>query len=330
MDEPARLTGESSLWQADMMLNSLRAPLRRLQPDVVIPFLLVVGIWGSTWLVIRHQLGVVPPGWSIAYRFYLASFLMFALAAFRGERIMIGWRAVLLSGLVGLCQFALNFNFVYQAEAHVTSGLVAVIFALLLIPNSLFARLIFGTRLHASFVMGSMIAVCGVALLFVHEYRQMGPHSGSIVSGIGLALAGVLCASTANLLQSSRFASEQPILSVLAWAMLIGALCDTVWALAVAGPPTFDPRPAYVAGVVYLAVAGSVITFPIYFALLRRVGPGPAAYTSVLIPILAMVLSTLFEGYRWSVPAGLGVLLALTGMAVALRSRLTSADSPSR
>jgi drug/metabolite transporter (DMT)-like permease len=115
--------------------------------------------------------------------------------------------------------------------------------------------------------------------------------------------------------------------SLIFWAMAIGAGVDAAYAFTPTGLPSFDPRPTYWLGTVYLALAGSVITFPLYFRLIQRIGAGPAAYTSLLIPIIAMGLSTAFEGYRWTALAISGVLLALGGMVVALRSRFRKAGS---
>jgi drug/metabolite transporter (DMT)-like permease len=290
---------------------------------VALPFLAVTLIWSSTWIVIRDQLGLVPASWSVCYRFAIAACGMALLARFTGQRLGIGRRALVFAGLFGVAQFALNFNLLYRAEAHLTSGLCALVFALLMVPNSLLARLFFGERVSGGFIAGSAVAVAGIGLLFLNEYRaSVSAAPQEVALALGLCVVAVLCASVANVMQAAPFARAVPMAGMLFWGMAIGAAADGLYAWVVDGPPSFDPRPGYWLGLLYLALAGSVITFPLYFRLIQRIGAGPAAYTSLLIPILAMGLSTLFEGYRWTPLAAGGVLLASGGMLIALRARM--------
>jgi drug/metabolite transporter (DMT)-like permease len=292
-----------------------------LQPRILIPFLLVTLIWSSTWIVIKDQLGTVPPAWSVTYRFVVAAVAMFAWAAASGATLRIGRRGHILAALFGVPQFCLNFNFVYAAEHHVTSGLVATVFALLMVPNSALAWLFLKQKVTWTFVAGSAIACAGVALLFVQEMRASPTSSGEVLLGIGLTLLGVLSASAANVLQASRGVAVMPLASLLAWGMVYGILANAVYALAVAGAPVIETRAAYWLGLIYLGLFASALAFPLYFAVMRQVGAGKAAYSSVLVPILAMVFSTLFEGYRWSTLAVAGGLIAFAGLVIALRSR---------
>jgi drug/metabolite transporter (DMT)-like permease len=297
-------------------------PPRSTQLAVLVPFGIVTLIWGSTWIVIAGQVGSVPASWSVCYRFLVASVAMLGWAAVRRERLWLGWPGLTFAAMVGVAQFVLNFNFVYRAEAHVTSGLVAIVYALLLVPNALFARFFLGQRLGRQLLVGSAIAVAGVALLFLHEARSTGTRGGHEAAlGIGLALIGVLCASVANVLQATERAKRWPMASTLGWAMLIGAAVDAVVAFALSGPPMFDARPSYLAGILYLGLMGSAVTFPLYFGVIRAIGPAKAAYSSVLIPVIAMIFSTLLEGYRWSWLAAAGALLVLAGLVTALRAR---------
>lgn len=292
-----------------------------LRRGVAAPFIIVTLIWSSTWIVIRDQLGTVPPAWSICYRFALAAVGMALVARLTGVSLAIGRRGILFSAAVGLAQFCLNFNFVYRAEAFITSGLVALVFALLIVPNSLMARLFFGDRVSRAFVAGSLVAVIGIVLLFVHEYRAAPAGAGKVLLGVGFTLCGLMCASAANVMQGSATARRLPAAAMLSWAMAIGALLDGAFAWITTGPPVIEARPGYWLGMLYLALAGSVITFPLYFGLIQRIGAGRAAYTGVAIPILAMAISTVFEGYRWTGLTISGAALALAGMVIALRSR---------
>ena len=288
---------------------------------IIISFVIFTGIWGSTWIVIRDQLGVVPPQWSVAYRFLVAACAMVAVARWQGAPLRLPRGAGKIALLFGLSQFSINFNAVYLAERHITSGLVATVFALLLIPNALLAWAWLGDRPNRRFIWSSIPAIAGIVLLFVHEMRADPSGAADVAVGIGLTLAGLFGASFANVLQATSASKRVPLPTMLAWGMGIGAVIDVALALVVAGPPTFDPRPAYIAGLAYLALAASALAFSLYIPVVRAIGPARAAYSSVLVPIIAMTLSTLFEGYRWSPLAAIGAALAIGGMVLAIGGR---------
>lgn len=301
-------------------------PERQSTRGIVIPFIIFTTIWGSTWTVIRGQLGSVAPQWSIAYRFIIAAIVMALVARWKGESLRIGRDGLVAASILGFFQFVINFSAVYFAEQHITSGLVATVFALLLIPNSLLGWAFLGQRPGARFVWGSSIAVAGIALLFGHELNVNPDRSDAILTGIGLTLVGMLGASCANVFQALDRVRRFPLFALLAWAMALGAAMDALIALVVAGLPTADPRPEYWLGVAYLALFASALAFSLYLPVVRRIGPGKAAYSSVLVPIIAMAFSTWLEDYRWTATTIAGALLTLGGMAAALgRSRTTIA-----
>jgi drug/metabolite transporter (DMT)-like permease len=289
---------------------------------VAIPFIVCTLIWSSTWLVIRTQLGVVPPAWSVAYRFLIATVVMAAYAGFSGGRMRLTAREHGLAAVYGIAQYALNYYAVYLAERVVTSGLVAVVFALLLVPNALFAWVFLKQGVSRAFLLGSAVAMVGLVLLFSHELRAAPPAAhAAIWIGIGWSLLGILFASIANVMQAAKAAKAVPVASLVAWGMAWGTLFDVVCAFAMDGPPVLDPHPSYWLGTLYLGLIGSALAFTCYFYVIRAIGPGRAAYSSVLSPVLAMLLSTVFEGYRWSAEAAVGALLALCGLFVALQAR---------
>lgn len=299
-----------------------------LTPRNLAAFLLVSLIWGGTWLVIRDQLSVVPASWSITWRFVVAAAGMFVLAKFRGEPLGLpreGWRWALA---LGLFQFCLNFSFVYNAEKFITSGLVAVMFALLVVPNAVLGKFVLGQPIRREFVLGSTIAAIGVAMLFAQEWRASPATLGEVLLGAALTVGGILAASAANIVQAMDGAKRMPLLTLLAWSMVVGVILNAGFALVTQGQPQFDTRPEYTLGILYLGLLGSVVTFPLYYGLVRKVGAGTAAYSSVIVPIVAMVLSTLFEGFVWGILPAAGAAITLIGMVVALRGR--SAPPPRR
>ena len=298
-----------------------------LTPRNFAAFLLVSLIWGGTWLVIRDQIASVPASWSISYRFMIAASAMFVLAAMRREPLRLVAGGLRWALLLGLFQFTLNFGFVYNAESYITSGLVAVMFALLVVPNAIFGRIFLGQPITGAFVLGSAIAALGVSLLFAHEWRSSPATLSDVLLGAALTVGGILSASAANITQAMEGAKRQPFLALLAWSMTAGAVINTIYALVADGPPQFDPRASYTLGILYLGLAGSVVTFPLYYGLVRKVGAGRAAYSSVIVPVVAMVLSTLFEGFEWGLLPATGAVVTLTGMVVAMRGR---ANAPPR
>lgn len=298
-------------------------PAARSQARNLAGFVLITLIWGSTWLVIKDQISVVPAPWSVTWRFSLAAAAMFALAALRREPLLLPGDGLRLAALFGLFQFNLNFQFVYAAERYLTSGLVAVFFALMLVPNAVMARIFLGARFGLRFVLGSLVALAGIALLLLHEYRDA-PAGMDVVKGAALVLCAVMCASLGNVLQGTATARRQPVMTLLAWGLTFGALGDAAYALVLHGAPALDPRPQYLWGIAYLGIVGTVATFPIYTALIRDWGPGKAAYNGVAVPVVAMLLSTLFEHFHWTALAVSGALLAMAGLLIALSGRQTS------
>jgi drug/metabolite transporter (DMT)-like permease len=290
-------------------------------PRVLIPFLIVTLIWGSTWIVIKDQLAVVPPSWSVTYRFLLGGIVMLGVAAFTRAPIRLGRDGQIFVALLGVAQFVMNFNFVYRAEFHITSGLVAVVFALLFVPNAVLSRVFLGHKMSKQFILGSLIAVAGIGVLFANEAKGDEASNTATLIGIGFTLAGVLSASVANVMQASVRAKALPMASMIGWSMLWGAAGDAVISLITAGPPVIEWRFGYFLGIGYLGIIASAVAFSLYFRTIRDIGPARAAYTSVIIPVIAMGFSTAFEGFHWTSLAVTGSAITMIGMVVALSGK---------
>jgi drug/metabolite transporter (DMT)-like permease len=296
--------------------------------SVVIPFIIFTLIWGSTWTVIRGQLGTVSPQWSVTYRFLLAAIAMAALAKARGDKLNIGRKGLAAAAFLGFTQFCVNFNAVYLAERHITSGVVATVFALLLIPATLLGWAFLGHKPSRRFAWSSLIALAGIVLLFVHEIREHPAHSSQVAGGIALTLVGMVGAAIANVWQARPEIRRFPLFPLLAWSMAAGALIDAGIAFVMTGPPTFDARPSYWLGVLYLSLFASVLTFSLYYPVVRKIGPAKASYSSVIVPVIAMGFSTALEDYRWTGLTIAGALLALGGMVLALRRDRSGVPAP--
>ena len=295
-----------------------------LSPRVLIPFMLTGTIWGSTWFVITGQISGVPAAWSVFFRFMLATPALFALALVMGNRLRLTRPEHLLAIGVGIAQFSGNFLFVYHAEGHITSGIVAVMFALLMVPNAIFAKIFIGEKVQGGFIGGSLVAIAGVAMLLVHEWNAA-PLGGNVGLGIVLAIGGMLAASIANVVQANPTGRGVQMVSLLAWAMLYGTIFDFCYAFVTAGPPSVPTAWQFWAGTAYLAIIGSVVTFPLHYNLVREIGAGKTAYNGIVTVCVAMLLSTLFEDFQWDALSMGGMALALLGMGLALRARRVKA-----
>jgi len=295
-------------------------PHALLRPAIALPFLLVALIWGSTWFVITTQIDGVPAQWSVTWRFVAATPAMFALALFMRNPLAMPRRAHWLAVLLGLFQFCGNYNFVYLSELHLTSGIVALLIGMMIVPNAILGRFMLGQRITLRFTIGSAIALVGIALLLINE-AHVSPLGGDVGLGVVLALVAMVAASIANVIQAGEVGKSVPLVTLLAWSMLYGTIIDGSVAWALAGPPVIPREPLYWAGIAWLALVGSVVTFPIYYDLVRKLGAGRAAYNGILVVVIAMFISTLFEGFQWTPLAIGGGALAMLGMLVALRAR---------
>jgi drug/metabolite transporter (DMT)-like permease len=280
-------------------------------------FLTSALIWGSTWLAITFQLGVVAPEVSVAYRFALASVFLALWCTITGASLHFSWRNHAFLAAFGATLFGLNYVAVYWAERYVPSGLVAVVFSTIVFMNPIGARFAFGTRLTARTLVAAALGVAGVALLFVPEL-DAARRGGSAALGFAFALGGTMIATAGNLIAVRNHNAGLPTFPTTAWGMAYGSLTAALVAIATGVPWMFDARGAYIGSLIYLTVFGSVVAFGAYLTLLKRIGAGPASFVAVATPVIALLLSTLFEGYRWTWVAVLGVVLAVIGNWLAL------------
>jgi drug/metabolite transporter (DMT)-like permease len=273
---------------------------------------LTVLIWGTTWIAMKYQIGLVAPELSVGYRFLLAAALVFAWALLARQRLRFAWRQHLLLAAMGLCMFSFNFYFFYCAAAYLTSGLLAVVFSMTVVLNIVNGRILLGRRAAPRTLVAAALGVAGIVALFWPEVRHLDlADSGTL--GLLLSLAGTLCFSLGNIASARAQFLGLPVLSCNAWGMAYGAAAMIALALAGGAPFAFDTALAYVASLTYLAVCGSVMAFGAYLTLLGRIGADRAAYATVLFPLVALAISTVVEDYAWTLTALIGVALVLAG-----------------
>jgi drug/metabolite transporter (DMT)-like permease len=275
-------------------------------------YLTSVLIWGSTWLAITFQFGRVPPAVSVAYRFALAGLILLSWARFKGLDLRFSAGDHLWMALQGFLLFGVNYMCVYFAETEITSGLVAVAFSLLVVLNIIGARIFFGTPLKSSTLLGAVLGIGGIVLVFLPEMSR-GTGRGNPALGVALALLGALTGSLGNMVAYRNHVRGLPVVQMNAFGMMYGALLVAVYALVTRQPFLFDWSPRYLLSLAYLAVFGSILAFGAFLALLGQIGADRAGYVTVAVPVVALLLSEMFEGLRWHGSLALGILLCLAG-----------------
>lgn len=277
-------------------------------------------IWGSTWFAIEFQLGVIAPEVSITYRYLIGAAVMFGWCALRRLPLRYSLSDHVRFALLGLLIFGLNYILAYRAQFYITSALSAIMFSMMLWMNIINARIFFGIRAGWPVLLGSLLGMAGIVILFAPQIREVSLDD-KIMLGSLLAFLGALTASFGNMVSQSSQHKGLPVIQANAWGMLYGAIIIGVVAMLNGEQFEFDWSPGYVVSLLYLSIFGSVIAFWAYLTLLGRVGAHKAGYATLMFPVVALLLSSLFEGLTIDTPIIVGTLLALTGNVLVLRSR---------
>lgn len=285
-------------------------------------FTVVVLIWGTTWHAIVYQVAAGTPELGVTLRFGLAGLLILAFARSRGERPPIGWAAHGRLLLQGGFMYSWSYLCVYHAERHVPSGLVAVGYSASPLLAGLGATWLWQAPITRRFVAGGMLGVAGVALIFWPELGAA-RKSPQALLGLGFTVAAVLLSAVGALSASRNVHHGVPFWTALGTAMLYGAaLSALVLPLA---PQVLPTALSWWLSLAYLSLAGSVAAFAGYLTLQQRLGPGKASTVGVMTPVLALVVSTLLEGFRPDAFTLAGALLAIVGNVWMLRPAVRAA-----
>ncbi|MDR9773021.1 DMT family transporter [Rhizobium hidalgonense] len=277
-------------------------------------FISTVLIWGTTWIAIAMQVGPVPVLVSVFYRFALAAVILVAILAVMRQLKVPALRDQPFILAQALCLFSLNFICFYNAAGFIPSGLISVIFSLATIYNAVNARLFFGDRITGRTLLAAALGATGLLLLFAEEVVV--DFNLDTLKGIGLAALGTLFFSLGNMASRRNSAAGISPLTANAWGMTYGTVVLLLLIAVTQTPIVTPPDIRYLAALLYLAAIGSVIGFTTYLMLVSRIGSSRAAYATVLFPIVALSLSTVFEGYHWSGLGLIGLALTLLGNVV--------------
>ena len=275
-------------------------------------YAVAVLIWGSTWLAIEFQLGVVEPEVSIVYRYLAAAGVLFLWSKIKGLSLIFNLRSHRWFALMGLLMFCLNYILAYRAQIYITSALSAIAFSSMLWMNIINSRLFFGVRAGPRIYAGGLLGIIGIIVLFGPQVTEVSLSDG-VFYGSLLAIIGALMASFGNMASQAAQTLNLPVVQSNAWSMLYGGLLTALIALLQGLPFTFDPSPEYVLSLAYLTIFGSVIAFGAYLTLLGRIGAHRAGYATVMFPVVALILSILFEDLALDTYMILGIGLVLSG-----------------
>jgi drug/metabolite transporter (DMT)-like permease len=257
----------------------------------------------------------------VAYRIGIAAAILFGWALFKKLPLRFSLKNHLFMILQGALIFSTNFFLFYLAAAHLTTGLIAVIFSTASAMTILLNALLYRRKPSGSICWGAVLGVVGIGIIFQHQLAEFSFQSGEGL-GLLLSLAGTFCFSLGSIVSSRNRMAGLPLCGNMSWAMLYGSLLLCIFVVLRGKHFTFDFSLSYIASLIYLAIVASVIAFAAYFALLSRISTEQAAYTTVLLPIVALTLSTFFEGYQWTISIVLGLMLTIAGNILVLRHPL--------
>ena len=280
-----------------------------------------IAIWGTTWFAITFQLGVVPVEVSVAYRFLLAAALLTAYCWARRLPMRFSASQHAALAFFGLLMYSVGYLFVYRAQQHVASGLVAVGYSAGPLLAMFGMRLVFGQAISAHMMLGALLGIAGVAIVYSPELGSAN-HRGSVALGALFTAAAVLVTTSGNLVAHHNHERRLVGWPTMAWSMAYGGLASFAAAVAFGERLTFDWSPGYVISLLYLTVFGSILAFAGFLELLGRIGASRASYVGVMVPIVALVISALFENFKWHPLTVLGVAMSVAGNVLVLRKNV--------
>ena len=281
-------------------------------------FIITTLIWGSTWYAIELQLGVVHPIVSIAHRFALAGLLVLIGLGLTGRLKPIAWRHQGFLLLQGLLLFSGNYVFIYTGTQTLPSGLVSVVFSMMVITNMFAGRVFLNLPLSWHIGLSGLGGVIGIAVIFTPEIERVSLGDESL-QAVLLCFLGTCLASLGNIVAARNMRERLPALQCNMMSMLYGTLVLYVASLILGFPIEIEWNARYLGSLIYLSVVGSVLAFWLYVTLIGEIGPSKAGYIALLTPIVALVISAMFEGYQWTWYATVGVMLVLGSNFVATR-----------
>ena len=285
-------------------------------------YFIVLLAWGSSWFAISFQLGDVAPQVSIAWRFLLASFMLFIWCYARGLKLSFSWRAHSSWLLLGFFLFCVNYICAYFGTFYLASGLVCLIFSTLTLFTVFNGFIFFKKPIRLPILFGAIVGILGLSIIFSNEISNTDwSLESGIVKGFLWMLLATFFASIGMLLSGQMQARKMPLVQSNAFSMLYGSLIIVTYVSISDISFSFSTSYSYVISLIYLSLVASVIGFGVYLKLVGNIGADKASYVNIFTPTIALFLSTLFENYQWSWTGLVGVALIIIGNILVLYAK---------
>ena len=288
-----------------------------MRPFELFLYVAVVFGWSTSWYPLSLQLGVVAPEVSIVWRFMASSLMMLAISALFRIRLRYGVSEHLRFLCLGMALFSTNFALFYNSSLYLASGLLAVILSMSSLINVVLVAAINRRPPPLLQVVAAIVGLVGLGLIFAPEFKTL-PTAG-IAVGYGVLATFSFCIG--NLLSSDSQRRGVPVLASTSWGMVYGMAFMAVIAVVRGHPFIIDTSPSYLISLAWLILISSVMTFACYLSLIGRIGPGRAAYATVVFPVFALLISARYEGYEWTLAALAGLGLVILGNLIMIRAR---------
>jgi len=276
--------------------------------------------WSPTWYLIKFQFGVVDPLISIFYRFFIASIIVFIFLIISKKKISFNLHQHLSFLLLGVTLFSLNYIFFYLANTYLISGIVTIAFSTILIMNILGERIYFKIKSSKQTLLAAGFGIIGILIIFEKELLNFKVEDKTHI-GIILSFIATFWASTGNLIHQKNFKDKIPFFQSIAYGMLYGSLFTLIVAKFRGAELLFDYSFSYISSLLYLAIIGSVVAFYLYLKLLENIGSARAGYIGVIMPIIALIISTIFEGLQWTNNLIFGLPVLIFGCVLILNQK---------
>ncbi|MCP3941820.1 MAG: EamA family transporter [Desulfobacteraceae bacterium] len=283
-------------------------------------YLVTILVWGSTWFAIKYQLGSVDPMVSVIYRFGLATVLLIGFCKIRGLSLKFSVKEHFFMAVLGIFLFSINYWLIYLAEAHLASGLVAVMFSSIVFFNIANGFIFLGAPLKRKMIMGAIVGIVGILFIFMPEISSMRLADKGVL-GIVLGLSSVLLASFGSITSARNTKHNIPVIQANAFGMGYGTLVLILIAIFLGKDFTFSFSIPYVGSLVFLSVFGSIVAFGSYLTLVGSIGADKASYALMVVPVIALIISSIAEGYIWNLSGFIGLALVFWGNFLALQKK---------
>tara|TARA_B100000787_G_scaffold125269_1_gene94502 strand:+ start:475 stop:1359 length:885 start_codon:yes stop_codon:yes gene_type:complete len=284
-------------------------------------FVITLFCWSPTWYVIKFQLGYVDPLVSVFYRFLIAAIIIFIYLIIKKKKIKFSLNYHMWFLFFGTCLYSLNYVFFYLSNTYLISAYPAIVFSTVVIMNILGEGFYFKKKPSFKTLIGATIGMIGIVIIFNEEIFNFN-LTNSIHVGLFLALLGTFCASTGNMVHQRNLNNNFPLIQTIAYAMLYGSFVTLLITQIKGTELLFEYSFSYIASLAYLSIVGSIFAFIFYLRLLEKVGAGRAGYVGVVMPVLALLISTVFENLEWQIDLIIGLPVLIIGAVLVINQKI--------